>query len=204
MQAFLGKQYVKDFYIKRVHDHFLNDEIVQGYYWENGRGCGVGCTIHGDDHFKYETELGIPVWLAKLEDKIFEGLESNEAKKWPETFLSAINVGSDLEQIKLPFLIFIVESAREKFDHKKYPEHLKKIDTTLNNLKMNKPADAAYVDDAAYAADDAAAYAAHAAYAADYAAAAAAAAGFLRKSKNYRNEMKKFANKLLELLRDAK
>jgi len=37
-----------------------------------GKGCAVGCTIHSSKHSDYELELGLPSWLAYLEDGIFE------------------------------------------------------------------------------------------------------------------------------------
>ena len=39
MKTFHGEQSVKDKYIKRVKAHAKADEIVQGSYWENGKGC---------------------------------------------------------------------------------------------------------------------------------------------------------------------
>jgi hypothetical protein len=112
MRAFHNNAAIKSFYLDRIRAHAAADEIQKGFYWEAGRGCAVGCTVHGDDHAAYETELGIPMWLALLEDKIFEGLPIEEAKRWPERFLSAITVGQDLKGIKKPFLQFVVAEAR--------------------------------------------------------------------------------------------
>jgi hypothetical protein len=112
MKAFHGKKAIKAKYLSRVRAHAAADKIVKGIYWEGGRGCAVGCTIHGWDHRKYETELGIPRWLALLEDRIFEGMPLDQAKRWPERFLSAIAVGQDLKGIKKPFLQFVVAEAR--------------------------------------------------------------------------------------------
>ena len=104
MKTFHGKQSVKDKYIERVKAHAKADEIVQGSYWENGKGCAVGCTIHGSDHKKYETELGIPEEIAYLEDTIFERLSNEEAKDFPLRFLEAIPVGVDLSHV-IPELV---------------------------------------------------------------------------------------------------
>jgi hypothetical protein len=112
MKSFHNKASIKAKYLKRVKAHFLADEIIKGKYWENGKGCAVGCTIHSDKHAAYETELGIPEWLALVEDKLFEGMPNEEAKKWPMEFLEAIKVGSDLSKVKSKFLIFILEDAR--------------------------------------------------------------------------------------------
>ena len=226
MQAFHNQQKIKDKYLDRVMVHQAADEIEKGYYWEDGKGCAVGCTIHSEDHSQYETELGIPTWLAKVEDRIFEGLPNERAKVWPKEFLDAINVGADLEKVKIPFLIFVVESVREKFDHKKNPMQLAAIDGVLKELRRDKidveklrearsaayAAAAAAAAFAAYAADAAADAADAAAAAADAAADAAAADADAADAADAdaadaaarANEYVKFADKLLELLRECK
>jgi len=121
LRAFHGKASIKKKYLHRVLAHTKADELVKGNYWVGGKGCAVGCTVHSGDHGAYETELGIPTWLAHLEDTIFEGLENGESKKWPAQFLRAISAGADLEKKKGPILIEILSFAREQFDKKKYP-----------------------------------------------------------------------------------
>jgi hypothetical protein len=233
MKAFHGDENIKKIYLERVMAHQKADEIEKGYYWENGKGCAVGCTIHSSDDSKYEMELGIPVWLAKLEDRLFEKMSNESSKKWPFSFLEAINTGSDLEKVKAPFLIFVLESALEKFDHKRYPGCKKVIqdvidlyksgETDLNKFREAKSvaaaadasASAAFAAFAASAAADAsAAFAAcHAASASDAAFAAAFAASAADAASDAadaagpgarENELEKFANKLLELLKETK
>ena len=85
--------------MNRVRAHREADELIHGTYWEDGKGCAVGCTIHGRNHAAYEAELGIPEVLAWLEDGIFEGLENGRAKAWPEEFLEAVQVGADLSMV---------------------------------------------------------------------------------------------------------
>lgn len=127
MKAFHDKEEVKNFYLARVCAHRVADEIIHGQYWEEGKRCAVGCTIHSDNHNAYESELGIPEWLARVEDCVFEGLPNKRSMLWPEKFLSAIKPGVDLEKIKTPFLIFVLESCLEsmalvELDANKFPE----------------------------------------------------------------------------------
>jgi len=96
MLTFHGKKELKDQRIAKVRMHRLADQLVKGTYWEDGKGCAIGCTIHSGRHQDYETELGIPVELAYLEDRIFELLPNGKAMMWPERFLDAIPVGVDL------------------------------------------------------------------------------------------------------------
>lgn len=99
MLAFKNDPKIKAKYVKRVRDHYKADEIVQGVYWKNGKGCAVGCTIEGSDHNHYKTELGIPSELAYLEDRFFEELNNGDAKEFPLRFLKAIKPGADLSLV---------------------------------------------------------------------------------------------------------
>ncbi len=105
MLAYHNDQAVKDKYLGRIVEHQKADHLVQGYgYWQGGKGCAVGCTIHGSNHQAYETEMGIPEMLARLEDTIFEGLATNLAREWPARFLSAVRPGSDLSLVGYKFM----------------------------------------------------------------------------------------------------
>ena len=108
MKAFHGDPEVKKKYLARVKAHRKADQIIKGQYWEEGKGCAVGCTIHGSDHQAYETELGIPVQLAHLQDCLFEDLPNEEAKDFPVDFLDSIPVGADLELVLHQFLYWLL------------------------------------------------------------------------------------------------
>jgi hypothetical protein len=111
LRAFHGKQKIKDYYAQRVRAHRLADEIRHGYYWEYGKGCAVGCTLHSNDHAAYETELGIPRILARLEDGIFEELPTPEDTAWPQAFLEVIPVGADLSLVWPRFFLRLATDA---------------------------------------------------------------------------------------------
>lgn len=134
--SFHGKQEIKDEYIARVKAHGISDEIVKGQYWEDGKGCAVGCTIHGSNHLAYEKELGIPFDLAIYEDKIFESLPNDEAKTFPLEFLEAIPVGVNLEKIGLKLSLWVVADKKEgilsKVTRKQDVDFLTKLSKILN------------------------------------------------------------------------
>ena len=190
MLAFLNDPAVKDIYLSRVRAHQEADELIHGKYWENGKGCAVGCTIHGEQHAKYETLLGIPRVLAHLEDSLFESLPNGEAKAWPSRFLEAIPVGADLSRVLPKFLRWLlVDDADGVVKYAKREQTVKAIrgvalllDRVCDGHKVTldewRTARAAAYAAAAYAAAAAvaAAYAADAYAAADYAAADAYAA----------------------------
>lgn len=123
LQSYKNDPKLKTLLLKEVENHRKADAIVKGTYGEERggkwKGCAVGCSIHSlnlklgkdystSDHSVYEKELGIPEWLARLEDTIFEGLPSEEAKKWPGQFLKAIPIGVNLEPVKWKISAFIL------------------------------------------------------------------------------------------------
>jgi hypothetical protein len=102
LRAFHGDPAIKAKYIARVRQHRLAEHLTKGIGWEpeTQRGCAIGCCLEAYDHSRYPIELGLPEWLARLEDAIFEGLPVAEAQAWPEAFLEAIHPGADLELVR--------------------------------------------------------------------------------------------------------
>ena len=204
MLAFHNDTKIKEKYLSRVISHYNADEIEKGFYWENGKGCAVGCTIHGSNHEDYETELGIPRILARLEDGIFENLPNGTAKKWPKEFLEAINVGADLSGIWPKFAVWLLTDKKygvlqyAKTDKQKiaiknvaelYTKH-----KTVSREEWNKARGDVYdASEATYDSDAASAYAS------DVAAAAAAAYDTYK----YKHMMAQ-ASKLIRLLKACK
>lgn len=108
MLAFHNDPDLKDRKLAQVQAHEAADEIVKGLYWENGKGCAVGCTVHSGDCGAYETEMGIPQMLARLEDHIFEGMSNEAAKRSPVRFIMAVRPGADLTLVGWKFLHWLV------------------------------------------------------------------------------------------------
>lgn len=131
MIAFHGNSEVKKKYTDRVQRHYELDQIIQGTYWENGKGCATGCVVHSKNpHKKYETELGIPDEIAYLEDTIFEGLSNGDAQKFARDFLKAIPVGADLSLVTSKFIVWLMEDLEQYA--KDYPDILKAIKTVAS------------------------------------------------------------------------
>lgn len=111
--------------LAEVQKHRKADQILQGTYGKkNGtwKGCAVACSLRSIDilkgndlkteynqHARYETELGIPEWLARLEDTIFEGLPEDKAMLWPEQFIKAIPENVGLEPVKWKFTAYLMK-----------------------------------------------------------------------------------------------
>jgi hypothetical protein len=124
MKSFHNKPELKEMMLEEVLKHQKADEIIQGSYESRGKYCAVGCSIeslnmrlgkhysHGD-HSVYETELGIPKIIARLEDRIFEGLEREKAKMFPLRFIQAVPVGVDLSLVWPKFAIWLLGDEKD-------------------------------------------------------------------------------------------
>src|ERR1700744_573862 len=175
--SFHGDPEIKEKYLARLRAHRLADQIIQGATGQNGKGCAVWCTLDKYAHAPYETELGIPRILARLEDRIFEGLSVEESKDFPINFLSAIPVGKDLSNIYKKFFIWMLVDAVDgviKFAKK---EATKLVITNVANLLAKSLLEKVTSDEfrEVARASRSAAAAAYDAYAYAYAYAAAAA-----------------------------
>jgi pyruvate/2-oxoglutarate dehydrogenase complex dihydrolipoamide acyltransferase (E2) component len=172
MQAFRNDPKIKAKYLRRVRAHAKADEIIHGKYWEGGRGCAVGCTIHSGNHQAYEDELGIPKALAHLEDTLFEGQHNGDAKQFPARFISAIRVGADLSKVQFQFLHWLLTEELAVRDDPAVMAIVKECADVLEPATRGLPID---LNRARNAAAAAAAGAAEAVWAAAAAAAAAEA-----------------------------
>ena len=215
MEAFHNDPSIKEKYLNRVQEHYQADQIIKGEYWQNGKGCAVGCTVHSNIHKNYESELGIPENIAHLQDTIFEGLPNKLAQQFPLQFLSAIKVGADLKNVSNLFTIWVLTD--EKYGVLQYAENKKIVQDVADALakdmvtpvpaekweKLRKNATAELYSSSYYAA---AAYTAYTA-AADstyYSYAYSAAHATYSASSSSKSEYYIAAsNKLIELLKQA-
>mgnify|MGYP001571885058 FL=1 len=140
--SYKNDEKLKSSFLAEIVKHRKADQIEQGTYGrQNGtwKGCAVACSVRSlailkgeelktdyNDHKRYETDLGIPEWLARLEDTIFEGLMEKEAKLWPEQFAKAIPVGVNLEPVKWKFSSFLLKENIDRVLSLKIDDTLKK------------------------------------------------------------------------------
>jgi hypothetical protein len=136
MQAFHNDPLIKKKYIARVRKHIKLDELVKGATGQDGKGCAVWCTLDKYDHKAYETELGVPEWLARCEDTFFENLPTREANKWPLKFLQAVNLGSDLNKIKTPFIVYILNENLKTLNSLKVDAKFKDVIAAIEQTKL--------------------------------------------------------------------
>lgn len=97
--AYHGDQKIKDKYKNRLDQHIKMDELVKGFYFKKGKGCFVGCTLHGENHLDFEEELGIPEEIAHISDFIFESLSDEDSTQFSKDWHDQIKVGADLTMV---------------------------------------------------------------------------------------------------------
>ena len=141
--AYRSDPEIKANILAQLAAHRAADQIVKGQYWERGKGCAVGCTVHSDDHMAYERRFGIPVVLARLEDTIFEGLPNERALDWPMRFMDAIKPGQDLSLVGWKFQHWLLtdEKVNPGINHPLVCEAVKACADVLAPLIKGNPVD---------------------------------------------------------------
>ena len=121
--TFNNKQSVKDKYVKRMQQHAEADEVIQGTYWEEGKGCFIGCLMEDTQPHDKVDAIGLDPRLTYLLDSIFEGLSNDEAKIFARDTIGKIPVGVDSYIIYCKFMYWLMERNAKR--SKDYPEVVK-------------------------------------------------------------------------------
>ena len=155
-----------------VTKHVAADQVVQGQYWYQNRGCFIGCLNHGDDPRSAEAEFGLPIIVQRIAESIFEGLPAEEAKAFFAALPDAVHSdGMDLSRVGWHFFAIELRSLPKQPDE--IQAVIKPVITGIDLLAAGQDWPVA---NAAALAADYAVWAAAAAYAAINAAYAAGAA----------------------------
>ncbi len=120
LRAFHKDPVLKKKMVAEIEKHRKLDQIERGHYGkQNGhwKGCAVACSVRSlaiikkeelqteyNAHSRYQTDLGIPESLARLEDYLFEYMPADKAQKWPGEFIKAIPVGASLATVAPKFI----------------------------------------------------------------------------------------------------
>ena len=116
MRAFIETEVSKEDLLASLAANREADRLIQGEYWNDGKGCAVGCTLHdyrpGEeaDHTLYEPLFGWSQRLARLEDRIFEGLPAKQAIGWPERLTRAVAVGCDTDRAVDHWMLWLLSN----------------------------------------------------------------------------------------------
>lgn len=89
----------------QVEAHLKADEVVKGLYWEDGKGCFIGCLSHSDDPLDAVKRFGLTEPILRIAESIFESLPDDEAKAFFAALPDAIGRdGKDLSLVHWQFL----------------------------------------------------------------------------------------------------
>ena len=156
--SFKNDTSVKESLIQRMQHHYELDEIVKGATGQDGKGCTVWCALNngelkrGYDHSAFPDVLGLPEWLAQLQDTIFEGLDTEDAKTFSLAWPKAIPVGRNLEPVKWKLCAFLMQENIERVLQLDIADDLKKqvVDAIQGVLNVHlKAVDTGMWDDSA-------------------------------------------------------
>jgi hypothetical protein len=140
-------------FVNEMKAHAVADRFIRVEYWNGEKGCAVGCGLKSiselkglhfnkfNDHALYETHLGIPTWLALVEDKLFESMSLGMSKHWPVEFAKAIRAGANLDKIRIPFLVMLMKHSLKSISSEAYlkgwnPTTLAQIERCQNSVKQ--------------------------------------------------------------------
>jgi hypothetical protein len=162
----------------QVEAHVAADEIIQGAYWRDGKGCFIGCLSHkpdgGSGAAHNEAYYGLPLALQRIAENIFEALPATGAKAFFAALPESVGRdGKDLSRVHWQFLGCELRECAKLVTG----APLAVVNRVIAGIDLlSEGRDWPDAAAAAAAADAAAAAAAAADYAAAYAAADAAAA----------------------------
>ncbi len=111
MLSFFNDHSIKATHVAQAKHHAEADMLLSGTYRkENGhfRGCSIGCFAYEinpkfDDlqaHALIAETRGLPEWLMRLQDSMFEGLPADDRARFHVELAERIPVGKNLEPVK--------------------------------------------------------------------------------------------------------
>ena len=239
MLSYHNDENLKALVVAEMKNHQKKDQFIKGTYEKlNGKfkGCAIGCTIDSvnkifgrsyktSEHKVFEEALGIPEWLARLQDSFFENLPVGDNSQFAVDFLSAVPTGVNLEPVKWKFCSFILKEGIDRIllQHNLSEELMDQVVSAMRGvLNLHESAintgewdlEAAELAELAAesAAELAAAWSAESARSAAWSAARSAARSAAWSAESAAEsawsaesaEYRRYANELIRLLKDSK
>lgn len=199
LQAFHNNSQTQQEFLSRIQNHYDADEIIHDVYWENGKGCAIGCMTHSNQHKDLEALYNIPEWLAKLIDVLFDRMENKYSKEFVLEFAKTVCNPSFLgfdnwKHVYHQLCLHILEKECKNIDHSIVKQPISDI-MTLHRLEETDKTKWCAARSAALSAE----FAAESALSVDLFA-AGSAAEFAALSAAESATYKSIADKLIELL----
>ena len=114
MKAFTDCEVSRDQLLASLQAHAEADRIIKGSYWEDGKGCAVGCAIHDfrpgqeGEHALFPELFGVSRRFAHLIDGMFESLPNGRAQEWPGQVMSSVKQGTDTDRAVDEWLFWLL------------------------------------------------------------------------------------------------
>ena len=123
LNSYKGDQNFKQRMVSAIIEDKENERIVKGQYWQDGKGCNVGCgeyavcqilghKFENRKHKKLAEELEVPEAIFYLGDAIFEGLDVEDSTQFVVDFYTAIPVGQDLKNVVIDIKIALLSDPQ--------------------------------------------------------------------------------------------
>jgi hypothetical protein len=115
MLAYHNDPAIKSKLLADLQAHADADRLVKGQYWENGKGCAVGCTLHslgvdGAASITRNTKRALAsrrCWRG-WKIQFLKDLPNADAMRWPMRFSAAIYPGADLSRVGWKWLHWLL------------------------------------------------------------------------------------------------
>lgn len=107
MQSYHNDIGIKEKYISRIRDQIDSGGLIRRGAWEKGKLAANVCIV--EDLHIYESELGIPKWVARLGYNLFDSMSPDYYPEWIVLFFESIPIGVNehrlISEIKAPFAL---------------------------------------------------------------------------------------------------
>jgi len=152
----------------RMAEHIAADDLIQGIYWQNGKGCFIGCSVHGRDPQILTDEIGLPLTVIRIAEAIFEGLPAEDAKDFARDISdpTLLTDGKDVSLVGWKFLLWLNTDAETfpAIHHETVAPAIQRVvDEVLTPLASGEPVTESAARSAAWSAGSAAGNAARSA-----------------------------------------
>ena len=154
--SYHGSANLKAAFLREIGKHEAADALMKGTYGmmnSHFRGCAIGCSVYSlnvlkgqtgaiaakntGEHTRLSTDIGWPVWLAHVEDHLFEQLLDELWKTWPRRLAEAMPVGATEPQMDLvlaKLLHWMLVHERFGIVNMAHTEDVKKVVTAIAAL----------------------------------------------------------------------
>lgn len=129
---------------RQMQAHYDADEIIRGTYWQEGKGCFIGCLTHDNSLTNAELAsdlIGWPTTLVCMAETIFEELSNSNAKDFARDLMLATPVGKDARLIPLKLVHWAGITAYSLYNHRTMTDmpHVEYVLDQLENLINDRP-----------------------------------------------------------------